>query len=211
MPNEFINAIKNGDLETVKQIINFDNAIVNEPDERGQKPLYYAADKGFLPIVKYLVEHGALINDTDINHGGYGITPLHVACLEEKNLPVVIYLVEQGGDLNLGNYTGVTPLEYINQEMLFRKEVNNGEGIRNLEDIKNYYRDIKISPLVRKRKERKEFFKSDLYKKSIEEAYSPERLKARGVFNKLDFGKKRNKGHLISLKKLNNEISYLKK
>ena len=207
MPNEFINAIKNGDLETVKQIINFDNAIVNEPDERGEKPLYYAADKGFLPIVKYLVEHGAVINETDVNQGGYGITALHVACLEEKNLPVAIYLAEHGGDLHLGNYTGETPLDYINQDMLYGKQVNNGEGIRNLEDIKNYYNDIKLGPLVKKRKQRKEFFKSDLYKKSIEEAYRPERLKARGDFNKLDFGKKRNN----ALKSVIKEISYLRK
>ena len=208
MPNEFINAIKNGDLETVKQIINFDNAIVNEPDERGEKPLYYAADKGFLPIVKYLVEHGANINDTDVNQGGYGITPLHVACLEEKNLPVAIYLAEHGGDLYLRNYSGLSPLDYINQEIFYGRDLpNNGEGIRNLEDIKNYYNDTKLGPLVIKRKQRKEFFKSDLYKKSIEEAYRPERLKARGDFNKLDFGKKRNN----ALKTVINEISYLRK
>jgi len=208
MPNEFIDAIKNNDLETVKQIINFDNAIVNEPDERGEKPLYYAADKGFLPIVKYLVEHGALINYTDVNHGGYGITALHVASLEEKNLPVVIYLVEQGADLHLGNYTGVTPLEYINQEMLYGKVVNNGEGIRNLEDIKKYYNDIILNPLVRKRKERKQFYRSHLYKDAREEMFRPERLERIGYF-KLDFGK--SNSILKKLNLLKKEINYLRK
>jgi hypothetical protein len=90
--------------------------------------------------------------------------------------------------------------------MLYRKIVNNGEGIRNFQDLVDYYHDIKLGPLVRKRRDRKKFYRSDEYRDAITEAYKPERLKRIGYFNQLHFGSRKVSSEI----KFRKEINFLK-
>jgi len=65
-------------------------------------PIHLASEKS---VVKYLVEHGADVNQVNRN----GNTPLLVSS-ENGHLQVVQYLIEHGADVNRGNNNGVTPL-----------------------------------------------------------------------------------------------------
>jgi hypothetical protein len=151
MDNEdsFFEAVKNNNVrllqqmddQVVRSLVNLRSGII-----RNNTPLYYAADKGYLPLAKYLVEHGADVHEAEheVDQGGYGITPLHVACLEERNLPVAIYLINQGAN-NTPNYNGFTPLDYVNQEMFYKKELPNG-GFSSFQELKDYYRTKTLKP-----------------------------------------------------------------
>ena len=91
--------IKNGNLSEVKLILqNYnDLSIINE---EGEFPLYIAAKKGDLEIVKYLVKLGANFNQriTSFKHwpGGTAIT---IAAMK-RHWEIVRFLVEVGGDVN---------------------------------------------------------------------------------------------------------------
>jgi len=61
---EFINAVKNNDIATVRNIINkYQNRIVNEMDYFGWTPLHWACYYGYSNIVELLLDYGA---DTNI-------------------------------------------------------------------------------------------------------------------------------------------------
>ena len=70
--------------------------------------LFKAAEKGYLGIVKYLVENKAQsVNSKDSSDQ----TPLHQAAFN-GHLNIVKYLVDNGADLNVKNTAGKTPLHY---------------------------------------------------------------------------------------------------
>uniref|UniRef100_A0A7N9DEC3 Myotrophin n=1 Tax=Macaca fascicularis TaxID=9541 RepID=A0A7N9DEC3_MACFA len=89
---EFMWALKNGDLDEVKDYV-AKGEDVNRTLEGGRKPLHYAADCGQLEILEFLLLKGADINAPDKHH----ITPLlsavyegHVSCVKlllSKGLP----------------------------------------------------------------------------------------------------------------------------
>ena len=208
--DSFFNAVKNNNLKKLNEMedgvvstfVNLKSAILNN-----NTPLYYAADNGYLSLAKYLVEHGADIHEAEdeVDQGGYGITPLHVACLEERNLPVAIYLISQGAN-NTPNYNGLTPLDYVNQEMFYKKEIPNG-GFTNFEELKDYYRSKTLKPFkksVWNIKAQKRRYKGN--KKFINQHLDfPPELR-RKIAHYTYFGKKRR-----SKKKVDSEERYLQK
>uniref|UniRef100_A0A7M4FPC6 Myotrophin n=1 Tax=Crocodylus porosus TaxID=8502 RepID=A0A7M4FPC6_CROPO len=81
---EFMWALKNGDLDEVKDYV-AKGEDVNRTLEGGRKPLHYAADCGQLEILEFLLLKGADINAPD----KHNITPLlsavyegHVSCVK---------------------------------------------------------------------------------------------------------------------------------
>jgi ankyrin repeat protein len=78
-------AVKRGDLDGVKGILDADHRLANLRDATGATPLHYAAMNGHRRIVELLVERGADINSTD---GNFGATPAGWA---------IEYLREMGG------------------------------------------------------------------------------------------------------------------
>ena len=82
-----IQAVKQGDLERVRAIIESDDRLANQRDESGATPLHYAALNGHRQIVQLLLERGADINSTDSQSGA---TPTGWA---------IEYLREMGGYL----------------------------------------------------------------------------------------------------------------
>ncbi|KAL1501266.1 hypothetical protein ABEB36_006621 [Hypothenemus hampei] len=84
MSSEFVWAIKNGDLEQVKDIIEKQTIDVNQVVD-GRPLILYAADYGQKAVIEYLISAGADVNSKD----KHGITPIlaaiwegHKACVE---------------------------------------------------------------------------------------------------------------------------------
>ncbi len=82
-----IEAVKRGDRESVRAILESDDRLASQRDESGATPLHYAAPNGHRQIVQLLLERGADINSTDSQ---FGATPAGWA---------IEYLREMGGYL----------------------------------------------------------------------------------------------------------------
>ena len=82
-----IEAVKQGDRESVRAILESDDRLANQRDESGATPLHYATLNGHRQIVQLLLERGADINSTDSQ---FGATPAGWA---------IEYLREMGGYL----------------------------------------------------------------------------------------------------------------
>lgn len=90
---ELFTAIENGDVRLVKKIIEKDHKKNYEYNDCGMAPLHFAARKGRLEIVKYLIEIAGV--DKEARTSYRGETPLLVAAAYSQ-IPVVRYLVEKG-------------------------------------------------------------------------------------------------------------------
>jgi len=84
---KLIDAVQQGEMERVTEILDMNGGLVDQPDESGAKPLHYGALNGHRQIVQLLVERGANINSKD---GQFGATPTGWA---------IEYLREMGGFL----------------------------------------------------------------------------------------------------------------
>jgi ankyrin repeat protein len=82
-----IEAVKRGDRESVRAILESDDRLASQRDESGATPLHYAALNGHRQIVQLLLERRADINSTDSQ---FGATPAGWA---------IEYLREMGGYL----------------------------------------------------------------------------------------------------------------
>lgn len=135
-----IQAAKDGDLETIEELLSADASLVNEKDERDGTAWLFAIDRGHREIVDYLLEHGADIHARDVDGDGAlhwaayagraGIaarlldlglpvddlnqqqqTPLHYAAM--RGHPEVVMLLLQGGaDINRPSHTGEPAITY---------------------------------------------------------------------------------------------------
>ncbi|OQR81116.1 protein kinase [Achlya hypogyna] len=122
-------ACSNGNLNACKYLF-MSGMYLNEPNKRarhfrsgaGHTPLFYAADCGNLPLVKWMVSNGA---DIDTDYSGkthivkppddrcydVAFTPLQAACVK-GHVDIVDFLVECNADLSGCAINGVTPLHY---------------------------------------------------------------------------------------------------
>jgi ankyrin repeat protein len=89
---ELQEAAANGDLETVRKLIQANPAAVNARD-KGTTALHEAARSGHLEIVKLLLVNGANVNSTD---NFSKLTPLKLA-LSQQRTQVAEFLRQQGG------------------------------------------------------------------------------------------------------------------
>ena len=103
----------------VKAIINrnlpnnklFSDANVNQVDNQGRTPLYWASKYGSIEWVKSLLNKGAKINKAEKN----GKTPLYVAS-EEGKKDVVKLLLNRGVNVTQAEKNGVMPLNVASNE-----------------------------------------------------------------------------------------------
>ena len=87
--DRLVKAIKLGDVDQVRAILDEHSELVNERDETGATALHYAAFDGLREIVELLLDRGAEINSRD---GKFGATPAGWA---------IEYLRERGGFLGI--------------------------------------------------------------------------------------------------------------
>ena len=94
---ELLDAVKAGDQDKVRLIVERDPKIVNIPNQNGETILFGAiVPGGRAEIVEYLISKGANINHMNNFH----MAPLHLACRRGLPLEIVRLLVEHGADVN---------------------------------------------------------------------------------------------------------------
>jgi len=100
---ELLEAVKAGDLDKVRQIVERDPGVVNIPNQSGETILFGAVAQDRTEIVAYLVSKGA-----DVNHANnFHLAPLHLACRRNLSLETIRLLVENGADVNaVSKYQG---------------------------------------------------------------------------------------------------------
>lgn len=102
---EIVEAAKNGDLETVKEILAQDPLKLNALDEEKYTPLHWACMRAHWDVTQYLIEQGAVLNI----QGGDGGTPLNWAA-HHDNVEIVQLMIRKGAKLNVRNKWGMTEL-----------------------------------------------------------------------------------------------------
>ncbi|MDH4196155.1 MAG: ankyrin repeat domain-containing protein [Candidatus Aminicenantes bacterium] len=100
---ELFEAVKAGDLDKVRQIVERDPKIVNIPNPNGETILFGAVAEAKSEIAAYLISKGADVNRMNNFH----MAPLHLACRRNLSLEVIRLLVESGADVNaVSKYQG---------------------------------------------------------------------------------------------------------
>jgi ankyrin repeat protein len=102
---ELFEAIKEGNFEKVKILIEAEGANIDAIDICGEKPIQVASSLRSLEILKYLHEQGANILERSLA----GDLPVHKAC-REGSIEIIQYAIEHGNDVNDKGSGGSTPL-----------------------------------------------------------------------------------------------------
>ncbi|XP_076868219.1 ankyrin repeat and SAM domain-containing protein 6 isoform X2 [Brachyhypopomus gauderio] len=106
---DVFNALKLGNTQLVKEILEDEPSQVNMANPDGASPLMMAAVSGQVEVVQLLVEQGA---DVDRQDGIHGWTALMQATYHGKK-EVVKYLLNQGADVNLRAKNGYTAFDLV--------------------------------------------------------------------------------------------------
>jgi len=104
---EIHEAVKTGDLATVKALLEKDPGQLNIKDENGRTPLHWAARGTNNEVLAYLVEKGAGLNVLDNN----GTAPLH-SLASRGNADGIRVLLAKGADINIQSPDKNTPLHF---------------------------------------------------------------------------------------------------
>lgn len=102
---KLLRAIRERKVSEAKRILT-ENPNLQYKDKTGCQSLHYAAQEGFLDLVKTLLEQGAHVNCFDHN----GQSPLHKAS-SRGHVDVVINLVANGAQIGSLDWTNHTPFE----------------------------------------------------------------------------------------------------
>jgi len=103
-PDQLYDAVQEGQLDIVKQIIE-GGADINAEGKAGHPPLNHAAACGHKTIAEYLISKGADIEGKDSD----GYTSLHTAAFWASE-EVAEILLAKGADVNAQNKSIITPL-----------------------------------------------------------------------------------------------------
>ncbi|ANQ08436.1 Uncharacterized protein PCOAH_00025080 [Plasmodium coatneyi] len=98
-------------LQYIKSALKRNPYIINKRNSDGLCALHYACDRGYLDIVKILIEFGADVNADD----SCGDTALHIAAYSGKT-DIIKYLTSVGADINRKNSEGLTFNSILSQE-----------------------------------------------------------------------------------------------
>ncbi|XP_015178417.1 PREDICTED: tankyrase-2 isoform X3 [Polistes dominula] len=104
---QLLEASKSGDLNAVKRILQTNPHAVNcrDLDGRHSTPLHFAAGFNRVPVVEYLLAHGADVHAKDKG----GLVPLHNAC-SYGHYEVIELLIKHGASVNVADLWKFTPL-----------------------------------------------------------------------------------------------------
>ncbi|XP_065115058.1 ankyrin repeat and SAM domain-containing protein 6-like isoform X2 [Paramisgurnus dabryanus] len=106
---DVFNALKLGNAQLVKEIVEEDSSQVNVLNADGASPLMMAAVSGQLEVVQLLVEKHADIDKQDSVHGWTAL----MQATYHGNKDVVKFLLNQGADVNLRAKNGYTAFDLV--------------------------------------------------------------------------------------------------
>ena len=113
---EFINHIRSGHLDPLKDLLEKSPELVNKRDERGFTPLVLATYLDQKEAAELLIDHGAEVNAQD----ALGNTALMGVCFK-GSYELAEMLISRGADIHLTNNEGVDALSLAknhNQEKI---------------------------------------------------------------------------------------------
>ena len=106
LPEELIKAVKENNINVVKDALQMNTSLVNAKDDHGTTLLMYACNDQVLDIVRLLIDnYAADVNLVDTD----GETALHLASSGD-NLDIVKLLLDKGAKVNQADNIGNTPL-----------------------------------------------------------------------------------------------------
>jgi ankyrin repeat protein len=102
-------AAMNGDLATVKKLLEQDPTLLEARDEdEGVTPLAYAAGFGRMEVLEFLVARGANVNARDPR----GLSALHLTAYTGQ-LQALRFLLDKGADVTARGPSGMGPLHFV--------------------------------------------------------------------------------------------------
>ena len=130
---ELFDAVKAGDLDKVRRIVERDPSIVKIPNQNGETIFFGALIQGGrAEIVEYLISKGANVNHMNNFH----MAPLHLTIRRGLPFEIIKLLVENGADVNaVSKYQG-RPLDMAyenNDESLIRHLTSKGAVLTTIE------------------------------------------------------------------------------
>ncbi|WP_456453091.1 ankyrin repeat domain-containing protein [Hydrogenimonas sp.] len=99
-------SVYHDDINATRHIVEETECDIDAQSKAGISPLHVAVKTRNLPLVNYLLDHGADVDIQDNN----GYTPLLYA-ISQRRLKIVQTLVLHDADVNLANNAGITPLQ----------------------------------------------------------------------------------------------------
>lgn len=93
----------------ISSLIKLDNKAVNLPDNSGNTPLIYAAQKGLVNNIKLLLANGAKV---DYRNPATGLCALSAAAAEDQSAAIRLLVRTGKADVNLPDLSGRTPIFY---------------------------------------------------------------------------------------------------
>jgi ankyrin repeat protein len=108
---EFLDAVRQGEVERVRELLDENPEFVGEVDGAQRTALYHAVDFGFREIVELLVSRGSDVNAQDFA----GETPLQVAALDDR-LELARFLLEKGAETEIRGTQARTALLFVARE-----------------------------------------------------------------------------------------------
>lgn len=106
----------------ISSLIKLDNKAVNLPDNSGNTPLIYAAQKGLVNNMKLLLANGAKV---DYRNPATGLCALSAAAAEDQSAAIRLLARTGKADVNLPDLSGRTPIFYA-------VEQNKADALRTL-------------------------------------------------------------------------------
>ena len=104
---DFFQLIREGNLVEIKAIVEADNNIIHQKNERGFTPLLLAGYSNQLELTLYFLKQGVEINAVD----AAGNTALMGVCFKGY-LEIAKTLISNGADVDVVNFSGATALIY---------------------------------------------------------------------------------------------------